>query len=77
MLNDPIVIVGAARTPMGALLGDFASLSASELGAFAMQFLEPELHPVWKKQLLQGLADRHFAARVAPDVQKRVSGSAR
>jgi acetyl-CoA C-acetyltransferase len=37
MLNDPIVIVGAARTPMGALLGDFASLAASDLGAVAIK----------------------------------------
>ena len=26
MLNDPVVIVGAARTPMGGFQGDFASL---------------------------------------------------
>jgi len=37
MLNDPIVIVGAARTPMGAFMGDFASLSASDLGAVAIR----------------------------------------
>jgi acetyl-CoA C-acetyltransferase len=37
MHNDPIVIVGAARTPMGGLQGDFASLSASELGAVAIR----------------------------------------
>jgi len=37
MLNDPIVIVGAARTPMGALLGDFAALAASDLGAVAIK----------------------------------------
>jgi acetyl-CoA C-acetyltransferase len=37
MLNDPIVIVGAARTPMGGLQGDFASLSASDLGAVAIK----------------------------------------
>ena len=37
MLNDPIVIVGAARTPMGALLGVFAPLSASDLGAVAIR----------------------------------------
>ena len=37
MQNDPIVIVGAARTPMGGLQGDFASLSASELGAVAIR----------------------------------------
>ncbi len=37
MLNDPIVIVGAARTPLGAMQGDFASLSASDLGAVAIK----------------------------------------
>ena len=36
MNNDPIVIVGAARTPMGGFQGDFASLSASDLGAVAI-----------------------------------------
>jgi acetyl-CoA C-acetyltransferase len=37
VLNDPIVIVCAARTPMGALLGDLAALSASDLGAVAIK----------------------------------------
>ena len=37
MLNDPIVIVGAARTPMGALQGELSSLTASELGAVAIK----------------------------------------
>jgi len=37
MLNDPIVIVGAARTPMGGFQGDFAALSASDLGAAAIK----------------------------------------
>ena len=37
MHADPIVIVGAARTPLGGLLGDFASLGASELGAVAIR----------------------------------------
>ncbi|MEC5215238.1 acetyl-CoA C-acetyltransferase [Actimicrobium sp. GrIS 1.19] len=36
-MNDPIVIVGAARTPMGAFQGDFTSLSANELGAVAIR----------------------------------------
>ncbi len=36
-MQDPIVIVGAARTPMGAFQGDFASLSASDLGAVAIR----------------------------------------
>jgi acetyl-CoA C-acetyltransferase len=33
---DPVVIVGSARTPMGGLMGDFASLAAPELGAVAI-----------------------------------------
>ena len=36
-MQDPIVIVGAARTPMGAFQGDFSSLTASELGAVAIR----------------------------------------
>lgn len=31
-MNDPIVIVSAARTPMGSFQGDFASLAAHDLG---------------------------------------------
>src|SRR5665213_621797 len=37
MENDPIVIVGAARTPMAAFQGDFATLTASDLGAVAIK----------------------------------------
>ncbi len=37
MATDPIVIVSAARTPIGGLLGDFASLAAWELGAVAIR----------------------------------------
>ena len=36
-MNDPIVIVGAARTPMGAFQGDFASVPAVDLGAAAIR----------------------------------------
>ena len=36
-MNDPIVIAGAARTPMGAFQGDFSSLTASDLGAVAIK----------------------------------------
>jgi acetyl-CoA C-acetyltransferase len=35
--EDPVVIVGYARTPIGALLGDLAALSANELGAVAVK----------------------------------------
>ena len=34
--QDPIVIVSAARTPMGAFQGDFASLAAHDLGGAAI-----------------------------------------
>ncbi len=37
MKSDPIVIASAARTPIGGLLGDFASLPAWELGATAIR----------------------------------------
>jgi acetyl-CoA C-acetyltransferase len=36
-MSDPIVIVSAARTPIGGLLGDFSSLSAHQLGAVAIK----------------------------------------
>ena len=35
--HDPVVIVGAARTPMGGLMGDFAALSAPQIGAVAIE----------------------------------------
>ena len=37
MQEDPIVIVGAARTPMGGFQGSLASMSAPELGGYAIQ----------------------------------------
>jgi acetyl-CoA C-acetyltransferase len=37
MHNDPVVIVGAARTPMGGFLGDFKDLTAAQLGAAAIR----------------------------------------
>ena len=36
-MSDPIVIVSAARTPIGGLLGDFSGLQAWELGAVAIK----------------------------------------
>ena len=36
-MSDPIVIVSAARTPIGGLLGDFAHLAAWELGGVAIR----------------------------------------
>jgi acetyl-CoA C-acetyltransferase len=37
MVEDPVVIVSAARTPLGGLLGDLSPLAAHELGAAAMR----------------------------------------
>jgi len=36
-MSDPVVIVSAARTPIGGLLGDFSALAAWELGAVAVK----------------------------------------
>jgi acetyl-CoA C-acetyltransferase len=37
MSNDPVVIVGVARTPMGAFQGELKTFSAAELGAAAIR----------------------------------------
>jgi acetyl-CoA C-acetyltransferase len=37
MSNDPIVIVSAARTPIGAFQGDFATLTSPQLGGLAIK----------------------------------------
>ena len=39
-LKDSIVILGAARTPMGGFQGDFSSLSAHDLGGAAIKAAE-------------------------------------
>lgn len=36
-MNDPIVIVSAARTPLGGFLGELSSLSTPQLGAVAIE----------------------------------------
>lgn len=36
-MNDPIVIVSAARTPMGGFQGDLKGLTAPQLGAAAIR----------------------------------------
>ena len=55
-MSDPIVIVGAARTPMGAYQGDFASLSAHDLGGVAIQAAVERagINPEWVEEVLFG-----------------------
>jgi len=36
-INDPIVIVGMARTPMGGFMGDLSAVKATELGSTAIR----------------------------------------
>ena len=36
-MSEQIVIVGAARTPMGSFQGDFSSLAAHDLGGAAIK----------------------------------------
>ncbi len=47
-----------------------------ELHAFAMSWLEPALHPVWKLQLRDGIAHPAFAAEVASQLAAVHTGSA-
>ena len=54
--QDPVVIVGMARTPMGGLLGDLAALSANELGAIAVEAAVKEagLQPGEANEIIMG-----------------------
>ena len=36
-MNDPVVIVSVARTPLGGFMGDFASLTCAQLGSVAIK----------------------------------------
>ncbi len=53
-MSDNIVIVGMARTPMGGLLGDLATLSAPELGAVAVKAAVKEAGVVGADQIIMG-----------------------
>ena len=37
MSNDPVVIVSAARTPLGGFMGDFAAMTCAQLGSVAIR----------------------------------------
>ena len=57
MQEDPIVIVGAARTPMGGFQGSLASMSAPELGGYAIQaaIKRAGIYPEDVEDLIMGL----------------------
>src|SRR5699024_706918 len=59
-MSDPIVIVSAARTPIGAMSGSFSSMAAHELGSAAIKAaleragIQPEaVHEVLMGNVLQ------------------------
>lgn len=55
-VNDEIVIVGSARTPIGGLLGMFANINAKDLGAHAIKaaLKRSELNPNELEEVLMG-----------------------
>lgn len=54
MSIDPIVIVGAARTPMGGFQGDFAAVDAAALGATAIRAALGGLDPEAVDEIVMG-----------------------
>ncbi|NBY06290.1 MAG: acetyl-CoA C-acetyltransferase, partial [Betaproteobacteria bacterium] len=55
-MSETIVIVSAARTPMGSFQGDFSSLSAHDLGgvAIAAAVARAGIAPEWVSEVLMG-----------------------
>ena len=55
-MSDPIVIVSAARTPMGSFQSDFASLAAHDLGGAAIKAAVERagISPEWVTEVLFG-----------------------
>ena len=74
-MSESIVIVGAARTPMGGFQGDFSSLAAHDLGGAAIKgeivladgatrpvdysYFTPSINDVWGYSVWRD-ADRAF-----------------
>ncbi|MFC3570322.1 acetyl-CoA C-acyltransferase [Paracoccus simplex] len=54
MATDPIVIVGASRTPMGGFQGDFAGVEAAALGATAIRAALGGLDPQAVDEIIMG-----------------------
>ena len=57
-MTEPIVIVAAARTPMGGFMGDFASLTSSQLGSAAIKaaVARSGLQPAQVDEVIMGCA---------------------
>ncbi|WP_018000624.1 acetyl-CoA C-acyltransferase [Paracoccus sp. N5] len=53
-MTDPIVITGAARTPMGGFQGDFAGVEAAALGATAIRAALGGLDPQAVDEIIMG-----------------------
>ena len=53
-MSDPIVITGAARTPMGGFQGDFAGVEAAHLGATAIRAALSGLDPQAVDEIIMG-----------------------
>jgi len=76
-VDDPVVIVSAARTPMAAFQGDFAGVTAPQLGAVAIRAaveragLKPEqieeaVLPIPRPRLRLPIRARNRGARRVP-----------
>ena len=69
------------RTVGGWLPSSVPALLAEDAGHgwFAMEYLPPDTHPLWKAELLDGTADREFAASVGAQlgaIHRRSAGDA-
>src|ERR1035438_6833271 len=68
-MNDPIVIVSAARTPMGALQGELNQFAAAELGAAAIRAAGAHMRP-FQGELKQFAAAELGAAAIRAAVER-------
>ena len=55
-MNDPVVIVSAARTPMGGFQGDLSGLTGPQLGAVAIKAAveRARLNPEQVQEVIMG-----------------------
>ena len=72
-VQDPVVIVGAARTPMGSFQSDFANLAAHDLGGVAIAAAVQRAGKARHRRRGRRPAWRHMRRKPLPRV--RNSGS--